>query len=96
MVVVVVVVEVGDGQLGPPPGDAQASQQLVQAPTMPCFAVQCAASFLIVHFVPLLVARQQVTASGLPHVERDAHFLTEPAQCLLARTVFACCAAQLT
>ena len=94
--VTVVVVEVGAGQLGPPPGDGQASQQLVQAPTMPCFAVQCAASFLIVHFVPLLVVRQQVTASGLPHVERDAHFLTGPAQCLLARTVFACCAAQLT
>src|SRR5262249_10273800 len=62
---------------------------------MPCFAVQCAASILIVHFVPLLVVRQQVTARGLPHVERDAHFLTEPAQCLLERTVFACCAAHV-
>jgi hypothetical protein len=95
VVVVVVVVEVGPEQLGPP-GDAQASQQLVQAPTIPCFVVQWAASFLIVHLVPLLVVRQQGTASGLPHVERDAHFLTGPAQRLLTRTVFACCAAQLT
>jgi len=68
-VVTVVVVEVGAGQLGPPPGDGQASQQLVQAPTMPCLAVQCAASGLTLHDVPLVVVRQQVTAFGLPQVE---------------------------
>jgi len=94
-VLVVVVVDPA-GQLGPLPGAGHASQQLVQLPTVPCFAVQWAASFLLLHFVPLVVVRQQVTAPGLPQVEWDAHFLTAPAQLLLVRTVFACCAAQLT
>jgi hypothetical protein len=96
VVVVVVVVVVGRGQLGPPAGVAHASQQLVQVPTLPCFAVQCAASFLILHFVPALVVRQHVTAFGLPHVEREAHFLTDRAQLWLTRTAFACPTAQLT
>ena len=96
VVVVVVVVAVGIGQLGPAPGAGHASQQLVQAPTVPCFAVQCAASFLILHFVPAAVVMQQVTALGLAHVEWDAHFLTTPAQLLFVRTAFACCAAQLS
>jgi hypothetical protein len=47
VIVVVVVVVGGAGQLGPLPGVGQASQQLVHVPTVPCFAVQCAASFLI-------------------------------------------------
>ena len=94
---IVVVVVVVVGQLGPLPGTGHASQQLVQLPVVPCFAVQCAASFLILHFVPLVVTRQHVTAPvGLPQIEWDAHFLTAPAQLLLVRTVFACCAAQLT
>jgi hypothetical protein len=90
--VVVVVV----GQLGLLPGVGHASQQLVQLPTVPCFAVQWAASFLILHFVPLVVVRQQVTAPGLPQVEWEAHFLMKPAQLLFIRVVFACCVAQLT
>jgi len=68
----------------------------VQLPTVPCFAVQWAASFLILHFVPFVVVKQQVTAPGLPHVEWDAHFLTNPAQLVFLRTVIASCAAQLT
>jgi hypothetical protein len=63
---------------------------------VPCFAAQCAASFLISHLVPLLVVRQHVTAFGLPHVEWAAHFFTDPAQLLFVRTEFACCTAQLT
>jgi hypothetical protein len=86
LVVVVVVV----GQLGPLPGDGHASQQLVQLPTVPCFAVQWAASFLTLHFVPLVVVRQQVTAVGLPHVEWAAHFLTAPLQLGLTSTKLAC------
>jgi len=84
------------GQLGPLPGVGHASQQLVQLPTVPCFAVQWAASFLTLHFVPLVVVRQQVTAVGLPHVECAAHFLTAPLQLGLTSTKFACWTAQLT
>ena len=73
-------VVVGVGQLGPLPGVEHASQQLVQLPTLPPFAVQCGASGLMLHFVPLVVIRQQVTAFGLPQVEWAAHFLTAPAQ----------------
>jgi len=76
----VVVVVVVAGQLGPLPGAGQASQQLVQAPTVPCFAVQCVASFLILHLVPLWVVTQQVTAPGLPQVECAAHRFTAPLQ----------------
>jgi len=98
LVVVVVVLVLADaGQLGPLPGEGHASQQLVQNPTIPCFARQCAASFLILHFVPFGVVIQHVTApAGLPQIEWDAHFLTALAQLLLTRTEFACCAAQLT
>jgi len=96
VLVVLLVVVLGAGQLDPPPGAGHASQQLAHAPTVPCFAVQCAASFLILHFVPLVVAKQQVTAPALPQVEWDAHFLTAPAQLLFVRTAFACWAAQLT
>jgi hypothetical protein len=96
LVLVVLVVVLGTGQLGPPPDVEHASQQLVHVPMVPCFAVQCAASVLILHVVPLAVLRQHVTASRLPQVERDAHFLTNRVQLLLVRTVVACCAAQLT
>ena len=78
--VVAAVVVVAPGHVGPLPGNGHASQQLVQLPTVPCFAVQWAASFLILHFVPLVVVRQQVTAVGLPHVECAAHFFTAPLQ----------------
>jgi hypothetical protein len=81
-------------QLGPLPGVGQASQQLAQVPTVP---LQCAASFLTLHLVPVAVVMQQVTApAGFPQVECAAHFLTKPAQPLLTRTVFTCCTAQLT
>ena len=102
VVVVVVVVDVvevvvvGAGQLGPLPGAGHASQQLVQLPTVPCLAVQWAASFLILHFVPLVVVRQQVTAVGLPHVECAAHFFTAPLQLGLISTVLACWTAHFT
>jgi len=75
-----VVVVVIDEQLGPLPGAGHASQQLVQVPTVPCFAVQWAASFLTLHFGPFAVVRQQVTVPGLPQVECAAHFLTAPLQ----------------
>jgi len=74
MVVVVIV-----PQLGPLPGAAHASQQLVQVPTVPCF-VQWAASFLILHAMPFPDVGQQVTVPGLPQVECAAHFLTAPLQ----------------
>jgi hypothetical protein len=94
--VVVVVVVVGTGQLGPLPGVGHASQQLVHVPMVPCLAVQCAASGLILHVVPLAVLRQHVTAFGLPQVEWDAHFFTNPTQLLLMRAALACCSAQPT
>jgi hypothetical protein len=95
-VVVVVVMVVVVGQLGPLPGVGHASQQLVQLPTVPCFLTQWAASFLILHFVPLVVMRQQVTAVGFPHVECAAHFFTAPLQLRLTSTTLACWTAQLT
>lgn len=79
VVVDVVVVVVSMGQLGPVPPE-HASQQLVHAPTIPCIAVQCAVSFLILHFVPVGVVMQQVTALGRPQVEWDAHLFTKLAQ----------------
>ena len=95
--VVVVVVVVGRVQLGPLPGTGHASQQLAQTPTLPCFAVQCAASFLILHLVPLMVVMQQVTApAGFPQIEWDAHLFTNRVQFWFTSTVFACCSAQLT
>ncbi len=96
LLVVVDVVMLVVGQLGPLPGAGHASQQLVQLPTVPCFAVQWAASFLILHFVPLVVVRQQVTAVGLPHVECAAHFLTAPLQLGLTSTLLACWTAHFT
>jgi hypothetical protein len=97
VVVDVDVVVVVDSQLGPVPGGGQASQQLAHVPGVPCLAAQCAASFLILHFVlPVAVVKQQVTAVGFPQVERAAHLLTALAQLLFWRTAFACCAAQLT
>ena len=80
-------------QLGPLPGGGHASQQLLQLPTVPCLAVQCAPSLLIRQLLPVLVVRQQVTRPGLPQVEWAAHFLTSPTQPLLLRAVCACCAA---
>ena len=76
--VVVAFVVVVVGQLGPLPGAGQASQQLVQVPTVP---LQCAASFLTLHFVPVAVVVQQVTApAGLPQTERAAQRFTLPRQ----------------
>jgi len=98
VVVTVVVVElvVGAAQ----PLAVHASQQLANCPTHrepPLGATHLAGPLLIEHLVtPLLFVRQHVTKPGLPQVERDAHFLTNPAQLLLARTEFACSAAQLT
>src|SRR5262249_43882600 len=86
----VVVVVVAAGQLGPVPGAGHASQQLEQVPTVP---VQCAASRLILHFVPAGVVTQHVTCVGLPQTECDAHFLILPAQLRFTRTAFTCCAA---
>jgi hypothetical protein len=50
-------------------GGGGASQQLVTVPTLPSFAVQRAASALMLHFVPLGVKKEHVTAPGLPHVD---------------------------
>ena len=95
--VVVVVLVVVVGQLGPLPGAGHASQQLLHVPAVSCVPVQCVASFLIWHFVPFVVVRQQVTAPArLPQIEWAAHLLTAPAQLLLVRTMFAFCTAQLT
>ena len=81
VVVAVEVVVVMVGQLGPLPGAGQASQQLVQVPGVPCFAVQCAVSFLTLHLVPVAVVIQQVTApAGFPQIERAAHLFTTPRQ----------------
>jgi len=79
VVVVVVVVAVVDvGQLGPLPGAGHASQQLVQVPGVP---LQCAVSLLTLHFVPLAVVMQQVTAPArFPQIEWAAHRFTTPRQ----------------
>jgi hypothetical protein len=59
--------------------------------------LHCAALFLIEHVVtPLAFVRQQVTKPGRPHVERDAHRFTCPAQLLFTSVAFAWPAAQLT
>lgn len=58
--------------------------------------MQWAPSLLILHLVPSGLLTQHVTAPGLPHVERDAHLFTAPAQPLFTRARFACCAAHLT
>jgi hypothetical protein len=63
---------------------------------LPAGAVQRPASLLILHFVPVVLVTQQVTAPGFPHVERAAHFLTALLQLLFVRTSPACCTAQLT
>jgi hypothetical protein len=42
--------------------------------------VQWAASTSILHFVPLVVVKQHVTAPDLPQVECAAHFFTAPLQ----------------
>jgi hypothetical protein len=76
----IVVVVADAGQLGPLPGGGHASQQLAQLPAVPFFAPHDATSFLILHFVPFAVVRQQVTAPGLPQVECAAHFFTAPLQ----------------
>ena len=81
VVVGVVVVVVVVLRLRALPDVEQASQQLVLVPpTVPCFAVHCAASLSSLHVVPLVVVRQQVTAFGLPQVECTAHFITAPLQ----------------
>jgi hypothetical protein len=93
-VVVVVVVVVAH------PPAVHASQQLVKIPThavAPGGAAQCAASRLILHFVPLAFVTQQVTAPAcFPQVECAAHRLTAPTQFLLTSACCAFCAAQNT
>jgi hypothetical protein len=78
-VVGVVVVVVTVGQLGPLPPE-HASQQLVQVPGVPAFAMQLVASFFVLQLVPFAVVEQHVTASPFPQVEWAAHFLTVPLQ----------------
>src|SRR5262245_52545344 len=81
------------------PPAPQASQQLVKLPTHavpPTGARQCAASRLVLHFVPVALVTQQVTApAGFPQIECAAHRLTAPAQLLLTSVWFACSTAQL-
>jgi hypothetical protein len=75
-----VVVVTVDVVTQPPP--SQASQQLGRAPEQePPRAVQRAALDAMPHVVPFGVVRQQATAPGLPHVDRDAHRATWPAHC---------------
>jgi len=42
--------------------------------------VQWGGSFSVLHFVPVVVVKQHVTAPGLPQVECAAHFVTAPVQ----------------
>jgi hypothetical protein len=81
-VVVVVVVVLGVTQ----PPAPQASQQLGTAPTHalpPDGVVHFAACRFVLHRVaPLALVRQQVTAPGLPQVERAVHRLTVPLHCM--------------
>ena len=59
------------------------SQQLGAEPTVPPLSVHAVALFLILHFVPEPVVRQQVRASTpFPQVDRAAHFFTAPLQLL--------------
>ena len=71
-----------------------ASQQLANCPAHavpPVGATQAPAVLLIAHFVtPVALVRQHVTKGNLPHVDLDAHFLTNTAQLLFVRTAFAC------
>jgi hypothetical protein len=67
----------------PPVDDAwHESQQLAAEPTHATVLfddLHLPAFFLIEHFTrPLLSTRQQVTASGLPHVDLAAHSVTAP------------------
>jgi hypothetical protein len=77
------VVDVVVGRAHSPPVP-HAAQQLGTDPTQeapPDGARHCAALFLMLHFVlPLRVVRQQVTAPGRPHVERDAQRATSARQ----------------
>ena len=77
VVVVAVVAVVAVWQPGVP-GAGHTSQQLAQVPSVPR---QCAASFLTLHFVPVVVVIQQVTdPAGLPQTERAAQPFTLPRQ----------------
>jgi hypothetical protein len=98
---VVVVAVVPPGHVGPLPGNGQASQQLPHTPTVPPFAVQASALFLLLQLVtPFLFVMQQVTNPGLPHTDFAAHFFTAPlhdfGSMLLVTAVLADCATQLT
>ena len=85
----------------PPP---HASQQLDVDPTVadpPFGALQCAASFLMLHLVrPFASVRQHVTAFRRPQVERAAHATTSPRHSgrspPLWTASFAACVTQLT
>src|SRR5262249_13923438 len=76
LVVVLVDVVVGTGQLGPLAGDRHASQQLVHAPGFPFFALHDASSLFVLHFTPFALGMKQVTTPGLPQPELAAHLLT--------------------
>src|SRR5438477_12570791 len=80
VVAMVGVVVVVSGQLESPSEAEQASQQLAQLPAVPCFAAQCAASFLTLQTAPSPRVMQHVTAFGLPQVECAAHFFTNRIQ----------------
>jgi hypothetical protein len=52
--------------------------------------LQAVAADLMLHLVvPLTLVRQHVTLPGLPHVERDAHFLMNDSQLLFVSDAFA-------
>ena len=96
-IVVVVDVVIVVAQLGPLPGDGQASQQLVHAPGVPPLAAQDAASRVVPHFVFPFFVRQQVTEPGVfPHVEWPAHRFACPRQLRFTSVASICRAAQLT
>jgi hypothetical protein len=84
--VVTDVVVVGAGQLSPAPGAGHASQQLEHVPAVPPLLSQAAALRAILHFVLPAFSRQQVTAPGLPHVERETHGFTWRRQSRFTRT----------
>lgn len=72
-----VVVVAPPGHVGPLPGNGHASQQLAQGLTVPFFAVQASALFLLLQLVTFfLLVMQQLTNPGFPHTDFAAHFFT--------------------
>ena len=85
---------------GAHPVAVHASQQLgtsLAHAVPPRDGLQAVASDLTLHLVvPLALVRQHVTKPGLPHVERDAHFMMNGAQLLFVSDAFACSLAHRT